>query len=687
MPQAAPTPAPTMVLRIAVPSPLRRSFDYLLPPDMDEKVALALPAGVRVRIPFGRRTLVGVLLEVSSQTDVDPSRLRPAMEVLDSVPLIPEHLLALCQWAAAYYQHPVGEVLHSLMPVALRQGKVAEVRAHHSDKSDLVDGPDTLETPLTLNREQAQAVSAITAQPDQYRCFLLDGITGSGKTEVYLQCMEHTLARSGQVLVLVPEISLTPQTITRFRQRFDCTLAVLHSGLTDRQRLNAWLRASNGEARIIIGTRSAVFTPMQRPGLIIIDEEHDNSFKQQEGFRYSARDLAVMRAQREQIPIVLGTATPSLESLNNAGQGRYSHLRLTRRAGSSKSPRFHLLDVSGQALQEGFAPAMIDSIRKHLERNSQVLVFINRRGFAPVLQCNDCGWIAECHHCDARLTIHKSPAHLRCHHCDRPQAINRHCPDCQSSSLSALGLGTERSESHLRHLFPDTRVIRVDRDSTRRKNELDRMLLEVNRGEPCILVGTQMLAKGHHFPAVTLVAVLDADSGLFSADFRGQEHMAQLLIQVAGRAGREDRPGEVIVQTRHATHQALITLTTEGYHSFANWLLTERSVTAMPPFTHLALIRAEAVSTTAPMKFLQQVRQTIETAARQSATLRSVEIMGPLPAPMEKRAGRFRAQLMLKAPERTPLQQLLGWTCQQLESDNSSRHVRWSVDVDPQDML
>jgi len=676
---------PTLFLRIAVPSPLRRSFDYLLPAGMDIQQAKQLPAGLRVRVPFGKRHLIGILLGLSNQSEVPLAKLRPAVEILDEQPLIPTHLLALCQWAAEYYQHPIGEVLHSLMPVALRQGKAAEPRRHSSDPTD--NHARGTGNALVLNPEQQHAVSSIVSATGAYHCFLLDGITGSGKTEVYLQAMTEVLANGRQVLVLVPEISLTPQTLARFRERFDCGLAVLHSGLTDRQRLNAWLQAASGEAGIIIGTRSAVFTPMAAPGMIIIDEEHDSAFKQQDGFRYSARDLAVMRARRESVPVVLGSATPCLESLHNALQGRYHHLRLTRRPGNSRPPQFELLDINGPPPQDGISPALVERIGEHLQRGTQVLVFINRRGFAPVLQCNDCGWIAECTHCDARLTLHRAPAHLRCHHCDRPEPVRRHCPDCQSDRLSAIGLGTERSEAALQTLFPQTRVIRVDRDSTRRKNELDTLLDEVQTGEPCILVGTQMLAKGHHFPGVTLVAVLDADSGLFSADFRGQEQMAQLLIQVAGRAGRADSPGEVIVQTRHATHQALLTLTSEGYHAFATMLLDERHATDMPPFSHLALFRAEAVSSTAPSEFLTRLRALIEPVMADTADLQSIQASGPWPAPMEKRAGRFRAQLLLKARERAPLQRLLAWTCQQLEAESESRRVRWSVDVDPLDML
>ena len=515
---------------------------------------------------------------------------------------------------------------------------------------------------------------------------MLDGVTGSGKTEVYLQIIATVLARGQQALVLVPEISLTPQTIGRFRRRFQCRIAVLHSGLTDTERLHAWLDARDGVAQIIIGTRSALFTPMARPGVLIVDEEHDGSFKQQDGFRYSARDLAVVRARRENICIVLGSATPSLESLYNVRGGRYTHLPLTERAGLAAQPSLHLVDTTQEQVQEGFSGPLLSRIGSHLQAGNQVLVFLNRRGFAPTLQCGDCGWISECAHCDARMTLHKTTPHLRCHHCDSRRPIDRHCPLCKSRNLQALGLGTERSQVWLQGLFPDTRVLRIDRDTTRRKNELDVLLNEVHQGGPCILIGTQMLAKGHHFPRVTLVAVLDADAGLFSADFRGQEHTAQLLMQVAGRSGREGMPGEVLIQTRHASHPTLQTLVREGYGHFARVLLEERRLAGMPPYSALALIRAEAEDYRAPESFLALVRTLAEARLRETAES-GITLMGPLPAPMEKRAGKFRAQLQISAQQRPLLQQLLAGLCPQIEALREARSVRWSVDVDPQDMI
>ncbi len=747
----------SVILRLAVPSPMRRLFDYLPPLDSTPEQLQQLRPGVRVSVPFASRTLVAVLVSTQTQASVEHARLRHATAILDEVPLLPPALMELYLWAAQYYQHPPGEVISTMLPALLRQGRAAahpgrkvwrlsalghqleadalrraprqreilEFLTEHEEldresiaeleissvalsamiKAGLVETstqprafsprlPDSSaitksavpENVLQLNAEQLHAVNAIRSGIGCFGCFLLDGVTGSGKTEVYLQVIAEVLRQSRQALVLVPEISLTPQTISRFRKRFQCRIAVLHSGLTDVERLQAWLEARDGQAQIVIGTRSALFTPLARPGIIIIDEEHDGSFKQQDGFRYSARDLAIVRARNENIGIVLGSATPSLETLHNALTGRYQHLLLTERAGVAERPALRLLDTTNEVLQEGFSSPLLQDIADHLQRGNQVLVFLNRRGFAPTLQCADCGWVAECQRCDARLTLHKTPPHLRCHHCDARKPVDRHCPQCKSKHLQALGLGTERSEGVLANLFPQTRVLRVDRDTTRRKNELDALLNEVHRGEPCILIGTQMLAKGHHFPCVTLVAVLDADAGLFSADFRGQEHTAQLLMQVAGRAGRAGQPGEVVIQTRHANHSTLQALVQSGYGSFARTILAERHAAGMPPFSHLALIRAEATDFRSPEQFLALVRQCAENLSG-TAERTAVTLMGPLPAPMEKRAGKFRAQLLLQSTQRSVLQNLLSQLCPALEGMKESRSVRWSVDIDPQDMI
>ncbi len=725
-------------LRVAIPSPLRRHFDYLPPDQADNQTYLP---GIRVKVPFGRRELIGLLLEVTTETDVPLNKLKPVTEILDSEPLQPQYIRDLALWAADYYQHPIGDALLQSLPVFLRKGGEAvashtylwkvlpdtpsgtlpanahqqqalyQLIAEHPQgiskeaikaeggqtsllstlekknlitqfkKIHLLPEADHLlkEVQLPLNSEQQLALEQITQQKD-FNTFLLDGITGSGKTEVYLQAIHEVLKKGLQALILVPEIGLTPQTLQRFKSRFRVPVVALHSSLTDKQRFDAWMQAAQGEAPIVIGTRSAIFTPLKSPGIIIIDEEHDSSFKQQEGFRYSARDLAIVRAHAEQIPIILGSATPSLESLHNCSQQRYRHLTIRSRAGNARSPEFQLLDIKKLTLNNGLSSELVTQIQQHLQQGTQVLVFINRRGFAPSLICHDCGALAECKRCDARMTLHQNPAHLHCHHCDSQRPIPRCCDQCGSTALKPVGAGTERTEQTLNKLFPDTPILRVDRDSTSRKGSMAKIMDQVHKGAPCILVGTQMLAKGHHFPKVTLVAILDADSGLFSTDFRGMERTAQMIIQVAGRAGRADHPGKVILQTHHAEHPLLNLLATKGYDYFAQEELKQRQQYRLPPYQHIAIIRAEAPYTGRAEGFLHSIRE------QQSATFSQIQWSGPFPSPMEKRAGVFRSQLILSSPSRPLLQHSLNHLCPGIEEHPMANRIRWSIDVDPCDL-
>jgi primosomal protein N' (replication factor Y) len=722
------------ILRIAVPSPLFRHFDYLPPAPVDVQ---ALQPGIRVRVPFGRRKIVGILLEVRSESDIDRSRLKPALAILDAQPLISDDVLAMALWASAYYHHPVGETLSAALPTLLRSGEVLpELRpvgwrltatGSDVDTTGLTRAPrqaavmqalqlhpdglargaldataatlKTLqekhwieacviepctgdadkpgETPHTAQRD---AVSSICDGLGEFHPILLEGVTGSGKTEVYLQVIAEVIASGLQTLVLVPEIGLTPQLVDRFRRRFRVPVAVLHSGLAERERLMAWQQARNGKAGVIIGTRSAIFTPLARPGLLVIDEEHDSSLKQQEGLRYSARDLAVWRARRLGIPVVLGSATPSLESLYNAGQERYRHLLLPERTGAAQMPEFSIIDVRKQPLEQGLSRALLTRIQRHLEADGQVLLFLNRRGFAPTLICHECGWVAECRRCDARMTLHQREQELRCHHCGSQRPTDRTCPGCGGSDLRALGQGTERVAEVLAAQFPDVESLRIDRDTTRRKGELASHLARAKSGQARILLGTQMLAKGHHFPGVTLAAILNVDQGLFGTDFRSSERMAQLIVQVAGRAGRDDRPGEVVIQTHHPDHPLLLQLIHQGYPAFARAALAERQAAGLPPASHLALIRAEAARQPAPLDFLEGVRERID-----QMNSGGLEVWGPVPATMERRAGRFRAQLLLQSDSRGKVQQALGTLVRELEQSKQARQVRWSVDVDPAD--
>ena len=518
---------------------------------------------------------------------------------------------------------------------------------------------------------------------DQYHAFLLDGVTGSGKTEVYLRVIGSVLAANKQALILVPEIGLTPQLLSRFQRRFpDISIAVLHSGLNDQERLQAWLSASKGNAGIIIGTRSALLTPLDRPGIIIVDEEHDLSLKQQEGFRYSARDLAVVRAQHLKVPVILGSATPALESLYNCERDRFTRLHLPERAGAATPPKFSLIDVRGQKLDNGLSAQLLAQMQTHLGAGGQVLLFINRRGFAPVLMCHDCGWHARCDRCDAHMTIHQHAHRLRCHHCGSERPLPASCPECNSSALFRVGYGTERVEQVLSSHFPTTPILRIDRDTTRRKGAMQAMLDQIKQGEPQILVGTQMLAKGHHFPNLTLVGLLDADYGLFSADFRAAERLGQLVLQVAGRAGRAERQGDVLIQTHHPESPLLQSLLSHDYGRFAQALLSERQAANLPPYSHLALLRAEAVDAQAPYRFLEEAHS-LTSQLEDNA----IEVYGPFPAPMERRAGRSRAQLLLQSNSRATLQLLLSAWLPRLETLKTGRKVRWSIDVDPLEMF
>ncbi len=733
------------VLRIAVPAPLQGAFDYL-PPEGCEIGAVR--PGMRIRIPFGRTHRVGILLEIATQTDVEPTRLKRATEILDSEPSMPASILALAQWASRYYHHPVGEALVTALPVLLRQGRHGRtaatpwhwqltdqgkaVEAHRVERqaprqaqileqlrscphglpaADLtttghtaapvlramlakgwverIPGPcldppgaSTPQTPPGLNPAQSQAVTAVVDGLGGFGAFLLEGVTGSGKTEVYLRIIAAVLERGGQALVLVPEIGLTPQLVARFTRRFALPLAVLHSGLSDGARLCAWEAARSGEARIVIGTRSAVFTPLHNPGVFIVDEEHDPSLKQQEGLRYSARDLLMVRGRQTGVPVVLGSATPALESLHNARQGRYRLLTLPERAGQAKPPDIDLLDVRHQPMEDQLSAPLLTLMGRHLAAGGQVLLFLNRRGFAPTLLCHECGWVAECRRCDAHMTLHQGRRQLRCHHCGSQRPLDPQCPQCGSTDLRALGSGTERIEQALRRHFPDQTLVRIDRDTTRRKGELQQLLTRARAGDGRILLGTQMIAKGHHFPDVTLVAILDADQGLFGADFRASERMAQLIVQVAGRAGRANRPGQVVVQTHHPDHPLLRLLVSDGYPAFAAAALAEREAAALPPYASLALLRAEAPERDAPNQFLEQARELADALAAPG-----VELWGPVPAPMERRAGRFRAQLMVQAADRSALHRLLEPWMTQLKRCREGRRVRWSLDVDPVDTL
>ncbi|MFV1997503.1 MAG: primosomal protein N' [Acidiferrobacterales bacterium] len=731
-------PAHEKILKIAIPAPLRTTFDYL-PPSNHAKIAI----GSRVLAPFGRRQPVGVVVGYADTSDIASTKLKRIISVLDAEALLPGRMLQLLEWTAAYYHHPIGEAIQTALPVLLRRNRPAEVKKKLSwtltdmggeivitklkraplqarlvealgnngsmEASELDEistgwraamrqleqkGLVTVssceekptitaerDTPPTLNAAQQIAIETIQSSGEGFSCSLLHGVTGSGKTEVYLRLVQPVLDAGKQALVLVPEIGLTPQLIERFRRRFPVLIVTLHSGLSNSERLAAWLHAREGRAKIVLGTRSAVFTPFSSLGLIVVDEEHDGSFKQQDGMRYHARDVAIMRASRESIPIVLGSATPSLESLKQATEGRYQLVELPERTRDANLPDIELLDMKRLAVNDGLSHPLVQAIRARLVKKEQSLLFLNRRGFSPVLMCYDCGWVAPCHRCDARLTLHRGSGRLRCHHCGADQMKPTTCPECKSENLQPLGEGTERIEQALTHLFPEANIVRIDRDTTRRKGSLEQKLNSVHSGEADILVGTQMLAKGHDFPDVTLVGIVNADQGLYSYNFRASELMLQQVMQVSGRAGRADKPGQVLIQTWHPDNPVFLALSEHDFSGFAKQELAARKAAAYPPYSYFAMLRAEATAAGEALNLLRKA----ESLGRAIAAS-GVEVLSPVPSPMERRAGRYRAQLLVQCNSRPPLHQFLNQWLDLIEKEKQAKRVRWSLDVDPVDM-
>jgi primosomal protein N' (replication factor Y) len=752
-----------LILQVALDTPLRRSFDYL-PPRGGEDGGTRVPPrlGVRVRVPFGRRQLIGILVGIGTESAVPSEKLKNAVEILDLEPVFDRVSFELLGWAAEYYHHPIGEVFAAALPASLRAGQPVQAEdvvwtltpagrqevlepgdrraprqrallawlAEHDGASaapiaaafglpllralaergwacatavtPAAPGVETRTSDLDLTADQQSVVATLLASLGRFAAHVLYGVTGSGKTEVYLRVIAAAVAQGGQALVLVPEIALTPQLVERFRSRFSAGIAVLHSNLTGNERRDAWRAAHAGIARIVIGTRSALFTSMPHLALIVVDEEHDASYKQHEGFHYSARDLAVSRAQRAGVPIVLGSATPSLETLDNAAQGRYVKLLLPQRPGAARQPRMSLVDLRKHASEQGLSQPALQAIATHLDAGAQVIVFLNRRGYAPTLFCNSCGWVAPCAHCDARMTLHRRAAQLRCHHCGAQGPVPAVCGNC-GQSLSPVGQGTERVEETLCQLFPHAPLARLDRDTVAGRGAMEAVFARVHSGEAKILVGTQMLGKGHHFPDVSLVVVLDADQGLFASDFRATERLAQSITQVAGRAGRAARAGEVLIQTAFPEHPLLMRLIAEGYEGFATSALEERRAAHWPPFSRLALLRAEAKDAARLDEFLRtaatlgrrcadglfraggEFRGTaLEGAGSDAGGARAiVQVLGPAPALIARRADHFRAHLLIEAEARSALQRLLKEWLPLVERSPAPPGLRWSIDVDP----
>jgi primosomal protein N' (replication factor Y) len=721
------------LIAVAIAARPRRLFEYTL----DAEQAARIAPGMRVRVPFGRREEIAWVAAAPYEATAPGERnYKPVLEVLDAAPLLDARLIALCRWAADYYQHPLGEVFAAAVPSLLRRGLApgpvvpswfrltesghaaydrlpARARVQRALLAALAAGPLPREKLLAhataaaqalrraldagwieacappagagapmpvLTAEQAALVERLQQAEGGFRAVLLEGVTGSGKTEIYLRLAARCLARGEHVLVLTPEIGLTPQLAARLAERFGTRVVSYHSGMGEAERARVWLAAAAGQVDIVVGTRSAVFVPLPRLGLIVVDEEHDVSYKQQEGLRYSGRDLALVRARLHRIPALLGSATPSLESLYNAAGGRYLHVRLSQRVHATAAPRIGVVDLRGRVLHEGVAEPLLEACARHLAAGGQALLFLNRRGFAPALLCHACGWAASCPDCDARLVLHRARQRLICHHCGRsaPQPVA--CPECGGKELLAVGQGTERIEELLRLRFPEYRVERFDSDRLARAGELARLLADVRENRIRILVGTQVLAKGHDFANLSFAGLLGVDQALYSSDFRALERMGQLVTQVAGRVGRAGQPGEVLLQTHQREHPLLRLLVEQGYPAFSAALLAERRQFGLPPYAHLALLRAEARSEGTALAFLHAARAALPADEE-------VQALGPAPAGMARRAGYHRAQLLLRSRARLRLQRLLAAWMPALEQLPGTHRVRWSLDVDPADLF
>ena len=727
----------SLFIQVAVPVPIRQLFTYQVP---DALASKAMVLGERVLVPFGHRQLIGIVCQVSEQTELCQSKLKSILARIDDDYHFDAKMLTLLTRCSQYYHHPIGDVMQQALPVLFRnieQDKASfDMLWHRCEQADgelskqavkqqallniisercgvswpelttlgfskaqlnalkdkgfitekpLIPTPFTWQAAslasadkLSLSVEQSLVVSSISQSLNNFSCHLIDGITGSGKTEVYLQAMEQILAASQQVLVLVPEIGLTPQTLTRFEQRFKLPIFLHHSGLNDKERLDSWRAGFHGHAAIIIGTRSAIFTPMPNLGMIIIDEEHDASFKQQDSFRYHGRDVAILRAKQLNIPILLGTATPSFESLHNAKTGKYHYHQLTKRAGNSQPAQLSLVNCHHQQMEHGISGTVKHEIAKRLANDEQVLIFLNRRGYAPAIHCNACNSVIECHRCNKPYTFHQQNKLLICHHCGSQKRMPKQCSNCGSARLTPVGQGTEQIEQYVQAWFAQSSIVRIDRDSTRKKGSFNKVIQAIHNKQHQILIGTQMLAKGHHFPDVTLVVILDIDGALFSFDYRATEYMAQLLVQVSGRAGRASKPGQVLIQSHYPEHPLLQDLVHNGYHHFAEQSLSERQLAKLPPYHFQALIRAEANNPYAPETFLRKLTQ---------LDLSPCQTAGPIPAAMEKKAGKYRYHLILQAEQRSYLHLAIKIGQLLLLTDDmpEATKTRWTIDVDPID--
>ncbi|MBT7410086.1 MAG: primosomal protein N' [Methylococcales bacterium] len=728
-----------MIIQTIVNIPLRKCFDYLLPNEID---STSVKVGMRVKVPFSGKSRVAIVVGIADTSEFDQAKLKSIESLIDQAVLFRETDLQLLRWISQYYIQPFSDVIFSSMPPLLKKGHVYSKPVTHfytlkqqdfkidqraSKQLELVEivtnssvavVEETLsivggnwrqalnalikkgvltkvtredaELPVAdninkeivyLNSEQQAVVDCVVNNGDGFKSYLLDGVTGSGKTEVYIELSKVVLKQNKQVLILVPEINLTPQFLKRFQARLAVNILVLHSGLSEKTRLESWMMATMNEQSVIIGTRSSILIPMYSLGMIIVDEEHDPSYKQQDRFKYNARDIAVKRAHLLNIPVILGSATPSMESFYNVEKNNYHYLMMNQRVGNAELPVIKLIDIKKRVLQGGVSTPLLKYIAQHLGREEQVLLFINRRGYSSVFLCGDCGWFAQCRHCDVRLTYHHYDQRLKCHCCGYQQQLVETCPDCGSSQLKMLGQGTEQIEEVLTKLFPKVDLIRIDRDSVRKKGMMEKCLELIHQKGAKILIGTQMLAKGHHFPNVTLVGVLQGDQGLFGVDFRSHERLAQLITQVSGRAGRAEKPGVVYIQSYTPEHIMWRDIVTHDYRAFARRTLLERLEVNMPPYSAQVLIRAESRMKVKSMNFLNQIKPFFQ---HQESV---VEVLGPIPALVEKKIGKYHAQLLVQANQKKELNRVLNHWLGWMEQNTLDKSVRWVLDVDPMETV
>lgn len=735
------------ILHVAINSPLHHLFDYLPP---DDRLMIDLMPGQRLRVPFGKSgTRIGLIISLSTVTEVPLNKLKKALTLLDKQPVIDKEQMQLIEWVSRYYHYPIGSVAFTAIPSALRKGKPAKIKQEniwqitdpgknadgsklaraqkqfailnfikqhphgisqscianqfHNSKpalnallkkklinfkekeslkqhgeTNIADNNGAVPSP---NKEQQKAIHTIIASLNTYRTFLLNGVTGSGKTEVYLRVIQHIIKLGRQVLIMTPEIGLTPQLVKVITQRFQQNIAVLNSRLSDQERLSAWLKARDNKTAIILGTRSAIWTPLPNLGIIIIDEEHDPSYKQQKGLRYSARDVALIRAQRKKIPVLLGSATPAMESIKNVRDQRYQEIQLPNRVSNLELPKIHIYGIRNTKMYGAISQYLLNNIKQCINKKQQTLLFLNRRGYAPVMMCHHCHFIHQCPRCTMYMVLHKYKNQLLCHHCSHYKTLPDTCPECHGTQIIEIGHGTERLEETLLGLLPEAKISRIDRDTTQRRGAMQKIFNDIHAGHTDILIGTQMLSKGHHFPNVTLVGIINIDQNLFSIDYRASEKMAQIFTQISGRAGRSNNPGTVIVQTHYPEHPLLNELAKHNYQQFTELLLRERQQAQLPPFSFQALIHAESNQQYTATEFLDIAKMKL-----QSIKQKELEIYGPVTAPIEKRAGRYRSQLIVQAKNRKIIQKSLAAWIMLIEKVPEAKKVQWSLDVDPIDM-